>query len=148
MLGQVEQSRHLSDKISRRLYPDAGADMTSTAQMKDAVREIAMSEYHPCGSVAMGAATDTKLVVKGTENIRCVDASIFPNRELFFVFFCFFFFGDFVSKWLGFYAFYADGGGLRLDVSGNIVSSVYAAAEKAADLIKEDWLYGALKAAA
>lgn len=84
--------------------------MFSTEEMKDAVREICMSEYHACGSVAMGDATDTKLRVKGTRNVRCVDASIFPNH-----------------------------------VSGNIVSSVYAVAEKAADLIKEDWLYGGLK---
>ncbi len=31
------------------------------------------------------------------------------------------------------------------NVSGNIQSSVYATAEKAADLIKEDYDYGALK---
>jgi choline dehydrogenase-like flavoprotein len=28
---------------------------------------------------------------------------------------------------------------IQLDVSGNIVSAVYAIAEKGADLIKEDW---------
>jgi choline dehydrogenase-like flavoprotein len=33
-------------------------------------------------------------------------------------------------------------------VSGNIVSSVYAVAEKAADIIKEDWDYAALAKAA
>lgn len=32
-------------------------------------------------------------------------------------------------------------------VSGNIVASVYAVAEKAADIIKADWDYAALKAA-
>jgi choline dehydrogenase-like flavoprotein len=110
MLGQVEKSPHLADKISKRLYPPASADMSDTEQMRTAVRDICMSEYHVCGSVAMGDATDSKLIVKGTKNVRCVDASVFPNH-----------------------------------VSGNIVSSVYAAAEKAADLIKEDHLYGKLK---
>jgi choline dehydrogenase-like flavoprotein len=109
MLGKVEQSPHLADKISKRLYPPASADMSDTEQMRTAVRDICMSEYHICGSVAMGAATNERLVIYGTKNIRCVDASIFPNH-----------------------------------VSGNIVSSVYAAAEKAADLIKEDYLYGKL----
>jgi choline dehydrogenase-like flavoprotein len=33
------------------------------------------------------------------------------------------------------------------NVSGNIVSSVYAVAEKAADLIKEDWDFAPLKEA-
>lgn len=113
MLGKVEESEHMKSKISKRLFPPEKADMSSTEQMKECVRDICMSEYHVCGSVAMGEAVDTKLKVYGTKNIRVVDASIFPNH-----------------------------------VSGNIVSSVYAVAEKAADLIKEDHFYGGLKAAA
>jgi choline dehydrogenase-like flavoprotein len=61
------------------------------------------SEYHLCGSVAMGSSLDSRLRVKGVKNIRVVDAAAFANN-----------------------------------VSGNIQSSVYALAEKAADLIKED----------
>jgi choline dehydrogenase-like flavoprotein len=53
--------------------------------------------------VAMGAALDSHLRVKGVKGLRVADASIFPNN-----------------------------------VSGNICSSVYSVAEKAADLIKED----------
>lgn len=63
-----------------------------------------LGEYHPCGSVAMGDALDSRLNVNGTRNLRVADASVFPNH-----------------------------------VSGNIVSSVYAVAEKAADIIKDDW---------
>lgn len=33
------------------------------------------------------------------------------------------------------------------NVSGNIVSSVYAVAEKAADMIREDWDFGAVRKA-
>lgn len=73
-----------------------------------------MGEYHPCGSVAMGDALDSKLNVKGVQGLRVADASVFPNH-----------------------------------VSGNIVSSVYAVAEKAADIIKADWAHvGAKKLAA
>lgn len=113
MLGQVERSPHLADKITHRVEPSPELDMNDTESMRKAVREKCMSEYHVCGSVAMGDALDSKLRVKGTQNIRVIDASCFPNH-----------------------------------VSGNIVSSVYALAEKGADLIKEDWLYGALKNAA
>lgn len=38
----------------------------------------------------------------------------------------------------------ADASTFANNVSGNIVSSVYAVAEKAADMIKADWEYGAL----
>ena len=113
MLGKVEKSKHLSDKIQKRIFPPENVDMDNIENLRDCVREMCMSEYHVAGSVAMGDAVDTKLRVNGAENIRVVDASIFPNH-----------------------------------VSGNIVATVYAAAEKAADLIKEDWHYSPLAKAA
>ena len=109
MVGKVEQSKFMSDKIAERIYPPAKTNMDDTEQLRQAVRDMVMSEYHACGSVAMGDALDTRLRVKGVKGLRVVDASVFPNH-----------------------------------VSGNIVSSVYAVAEKAADLIKEDWDYAAL----
>lgn len=73
---------------------------------KKYVLDTATSAYHSCGSAAMlprekGGVVDSKLVVYGTENLRVVDASVFP-----------------------------------LIPRGNILSSVYAVAEKAADVIK------------
>lgn len=73
---------------------------------KKYVLDTATSAYHSCGSAAMlprgkSGVVDSKLVVYGTENLRVVDASIFP-----------------------------------LIPRGNILSSVYAVAEKAADIIK------------
>jgi choline dehydrogenase-like flavoprotein len=67
------------------------------------VEEAIISEYHVCGSVALGDALDSRLRVKGAQNLRVVDASAFPGN-----------------------------------VSGNIMSTVYALAEKGADMIKED----------
>lgn len=113
MLGKVEKNKHMADKITKRLCPSADVDMASTKQLRESVRQLVVSEYHIAGSVAMGDATDSKLLVKGTQNIRVIDASIFPNH-----------------------------------VSGNIVSSVYALAEKGADIIKEKWFYGNLDKAA
>ena len=109
MLGKVEKSKYMSDKIQKRLFPPETVDMDNTEQLRNCVREICLSEYHVAGSVAMGDALDTKLRVKGAQNLRVVDASIFPNH-----------------------------------VSGNIVATVYATGEKAADLIKADWLYSPL----
>lgn len=109
MLDRVAQSSHLKSKISKRVFPSPDKDLSDTKTATQAVKDWVLSEYHPCGSLAMGDALDSRLVVKGTRNVRCVDASAFPNH-----------------------------------VSGNIVSSVYALAEKAADIIKADWDYGAL----
>jgi choline dehydrogenase len=63
---------------------------------------------HPLGSCSMlpkheGGVVDAKLKVYGVENLRVVDASIFP-----------------------------------MTIRSNPVTTVYAVAEKAADIIKED----------
>ena len=70
--------------------------------------EAIVSNYHPSGSCAMmpkelGGVVNERLTVHGTQNLRIVDASVFP-----------------------------------LSPRGNIQSSVYAVAERAADLIKQD----------
>ncbi|KAF2760638.1 alcohol oxidase [Pseudovirgaria hyperparasitica] len=80
MMNKMHQSKHLSSKIARRVFPPENMDMTDTAQAKAAVKEFVLSEYHPCGSVAMGDALDSHLRVKGAEGLRVIDASAFPNN--------------------------------------------------------------------
>lgn len=80
MLGKVEKTSHLADKINRRIKPDPEVDISDVKQVEDWVRSWVLSEYHVCGSVAMGDAVDTRLRVKGAKNLRVVDASIFPNN--------------------------------------------------------------------
>ncbi|KAI1385843.1 alcohol oxidase [Hypoxylon trugodes] len=89
----------------QRNHPDAFrvADLEIA---KKYLRDTATTAYHGCGSAAMlprekGGVVDSQLRVYGTENLRIVDASVFP-----------------------------------LIPRGNILSSVYAVAEKAADVIK------------
>lgn len=89
----------------RRNHPDA-FHVGELEGAKKYVLDTATTAYHGCGSAAMlprdkGGVVDPKLIVHGTENLRIVDASIFP-----------------------------------LIPRGNILSSVYAVAEKAADIIK------------
>lgn len=106
MVDKATRSKHLEGKLAKRLLPREGLDMSKTADARKAVEEWTLGEYHPCGSIAMGDALDSRLRVNGVKGLRVADASIFPNH-----------------------------------VSGNIVSSVYALAEKAADIIKEDYGY-------
>lgn len=89
----------------KRNHPDA-FKLGDLEGAKKYVLDTATAAYHACGSAAMlprekGGVVDSKLVVYGTDNLRIVDASIFP-----------------------------------LIPRGNIMSSVYAVAEKAADIIK------------
>lgn len=110
-LHQTSMAEPLASKLEKRIAPTPDLDLTKTEDCKKAVLQWYMSEYHPCGSVAMGDALDSRLRVKGVKNLRVADASVFPGN-----------------------------------VSGNIVSTVYMVAEKAADLIKDDWDHGVLKA--
>ncbi|KAI1657694.1 putative GMC oxidoreductase [Daldinia decipiens] len=89
----------------KRNHPDA-FHVGDLGGAKKYVLDTVTTAYHACGSAAMlprgkGGVVDPNLIVYGTENIRIVDASIFP-----------------------------------LIPRGNILSSVYAVAEKAADIIK------------
>lgn len=90
----------------KRNHPDA-FKIKDIEGAKKYVLDTALTTYHTCGTAAMlpkekGGVVNEKLVVYGTQNLRVVDASIFP-----------------------------------LIPRGNIMSTVYAVAEKAADIIKD-----------
>ncbi|KAI0401766.1 hypothetical protein F4802DRAFT_618455 [Xylaria palmicola] len=100
-----------SEPLARFLKPDGKRNHPDAFHVGDLegaekyVIDTATSAHHTCGSAAMlprgkGGVVDSKLVVYSTENLRIVDASIFP-----------------------------------LIPRGNILSTVYAVAEKAADII-------------
>lgn len=93
----------LKDKIQRRMHPAPTVQLGDRQQARAVVRDFCMTEYHPCGTCAIGQVVDERLRVNGVKGLRVVDASVFPGN-----------------------------------VSGNILSSVYAVAERAADMIKED----------
>ena len=80
MFDKAFSSKHLSDKISARYFPKPSVDISDTKQARAAVYDWILSEYHPIGSCAMGDCVDTHLRVKGTRNLRVVDASVFPNH--------------------------------------------------------------------
>lgn len=101
-LEKVSQSSHLQDKIQCRNRPDPSVDLFDINQAKQEVKKTCLTEYHPCGTCAMGEVVDEKLRVRGVKRLRIADASIFPSH-----------------------------------ISGNIMATIYAVAEKAADLIKQ-----------
>lgn len=97
------------------------------------IKNTQSSEYHPCGTCSMsprqkGGVVNERLRVYGTSNLRVIDASIFPlhvrANSKFSIVHCSF---NCVSRWFP-----------ALTGVDIVQSLVYAVAEKAADLLKED----------
>ncbi|HUC49851.1 MAG TPA: GMC family oxidoreductase N-terminal domain-containing protein [Xanthobacteraceae bacterium] len=69
--------------VARELGP--GPDVKSDAKLEDYVRRTAVTAHHPSGTCKMGpdgdamAVVDGELRVRGTEGLRVVDASVFPD---------------------------------------------------------------------
>ena len=58
----------------------AFADAQTDAEVDAYARDNAATVDHPVGTVAMGAALDAELRVRGTSGLRVVDASTFVSR--------------------------------------------------------------------
>ncbi|KAF9872915.1 aryl-alcohol dehydrogenase [Colletotrichum karsti] len=108
-LASTEPMASLLKPMGRRLHLEGGKkSMDSLRDAKHVAKQKIVSNNHPCGTCAMlpmeqGGVVNSRLLVHGTNNLRIVDASVFP-----------------------------------LIPRGNIQSTVYAVAERAADLILED----------
>ena len=59
-----------------------GSELRTQAEIAEAVRRTAATDYHPCGTCRMGqgpdAVVDGELRVHGIEGLRVVDASVMP----------------------------------------------------------------------
>jgi 4-pyridoxate dehydrogenase len=73
----------LKEFVAREIGPGDG--VTTDAALEDYVRRTAVTAHHPCGTCKLGAADDAMAVVdgelrvRGFENLRVVDASVFPD---------------------------------------------------------------------
>ena len=73
----------LSDFMGGELVPGPGCS-NSDADLDTFIRERALTTHHPLGTCAMGSGAedgvvDRELKVFGTERLRVVDASVFPD---------------------------------------------------------------------
>jgi choline dehydrogenase len=78
-LRKLAAAPPLATVIEEEFKP--GEAMQSDAEMIADIRARGYSIFHPCGTVPMGddGALDSKLRVRGVENLRVIDASVFPN---------------------------------------------------------------------
>jgi choline dehydrogenase len=76
---QIAACQPLSGHITGAYAP---AEHLDGAQLRDWIRELLGTMFHPTGTCAMGAAADTvcdpELRVRGVDGLRVVDASVMP----------------------------------------------------------------------
>ena len=77
----ITRAPALARYIARETLP--GPDVTSDAQLEADIRQRAETIYHPVGTCRLGtdpaSVTDPQGRVRGTENLRVVDASLMPQ---------------------------------------------------------------------
>ena len=74
------RSEPLAKKIRSRVFPKADMDMQDPRQREEYLRGHTGTEYHPCGTAALGQVVDERLKVFGARGLRVVDASIIPSH--------------------------------------------------------------------
>lgn len=80
---RILEAPSLARLIARRLLP-TDAEERDPQALRDYVRRVAKTAFHPAGTCRMGASNDTaavvdsRLRVRGVENLRVADASVMP----------------------------------------------------------------------
>jgi len=83
LFRELAARRELKPFVAREIGP--GTDVSTDAQIETYTRQTAVTAHHPSGTCKMGidadpmAVLDDKLRVRGTECLRVVDASVFPD---------------------------------------------------------------------
>lgn len=81
---RILEAPSLAKLIKRRVMPEVGVEKDPAA-LRDYVRTVSKTVFHPAGTAKMGAADDKMAVVgedlrvRGIENLRVADASIMPT---------------------------------------------------------------------
>ena len=83
LFRELARRPELTSFISREIGPNV--DATTDAQIETYTRQTALTAHHPAGTCKMGADNDPMAVVddtlrvRGVEQLRVVDASVFPD---------------------------------------------------------------------
>ncbi len=81
LFDDVARQPALKPFVSRKIAP--GANIKTDAEFETFIRNTVVTTHHPCGTCKMGtdemAVVDPELKVRGAENLRVIDASVFPD---------------------------------------------------------------------
>lgn len=76
-LRSILQSDYVKPLIVQEIFP--GANVTTDAEIWQAIQHSAGSFHHPVGTVALGTVLDRNWRIKGLKGIRVVDSSTLPT---------------------------------------------------------------------
>lgn len=77
-MDKVANQPVLKESLGDRILPPQGASIETEEERVEYVRNHISTQYHLIGTCTMGEVVDDKLKVKGVENLRVIDASVFP----------------------------------------------------------------------
>ena len=89
MQQMIEGFQKARDLVSQRAFDafrdieiEPGRHVKTRNEIETWIRQNVGTDFHPCGTCAMGhgehAVVDPSFCVRGVENLRVVDASVFP----------------------------------------------------------------------
>jgi choline dehydrogenase-like flavoprotein len=79
-MDKVANQPVLKESLGDRILPPQGASIETEEERIEYVRNHISTQYHLIGTCTMGEVVNDKLKVKGVENLRVIDASVFPTH--------------------------------------------------------------------
>lgn len=79
---QVIETPEMEEVVRDEIVGSEGKPLTSKSPDEDIDQRVAQDAqvwHHPSGTCAMGSVVDSKLMLKGTSNLRVIDSSVFPS---------------------------------------------------------------------
>jgi choline dehydrogenase-like flavoprotein len=74
---EIARAGALGDWLGEELYPGPG--VTSDGDVRNYVRDTAITYHHQVGTCSMGTVVDSELRVHGVDGLRVADASVMPT---------------------------------------------------------------------
>ena len=79
-MDKVANRPVLKKSLADRILPPQDASIESEEERIQYVKNHISTQYHLIGTCTMGEVVDDKLKVKGVNNLRVIDASVFPGH--------------------------------------------------------------------
>lgn len=79
-MDKIANQPVLKQSLGERILPPQDASIKTEEERVEYVRNHISTQYHLIGTCTMGEVVDDKLKVRGVDNLRVIDASVFPTH--------------------------------------------------------------------